>query len=275
MSTGSTPACAACKYQRRKCSPDCPLAPYFPPHQSKQFLNVHRLFGVSNVLRILRQVNPSLKAEAVSSMVIEANIWEWNPIHGCLGLISMLQSQVENLQFELHQTRNQILIIEQSKHISELHSYEPTKSNLNDGERLHVDAQPHIKSCNQSSGFASPVHWDYMDCQKHESTEMHGLHMFDINEADQNIESPSMFHDVTNKKGNKDVEVDVKEIRVVTTYDYHEAQPCNRDVVYSSYHHTPLSSSSSSSTTMNVLKNETMVDLNTPSTTFFSLTRYD
>ncbi|RVW52389.1 hypothetical protein CK203_072095 [Vitis vinifera] len=31
-------ACAACKYQRRKCKPECPLAPFFPSHDKERFL---------------------------------------------------------------------------------------------------------------------------------------------------------------------------------------------------------------------------------------------
>nr|CAD1818355.1 unnamed protein product [Ananas comosus var. bracteatus] len=61
MAKGGTsrPACAACKHQRRKCTADCPLALYFPADQPKQFQNAHRLFGVSNILRILKDLDPS------------------------------------------------------------------------------------------------------------------------------------------------------------------------------------------------------------------------
>ncbi|MCO5581689.1 hypothetical protein L7F22_035578 [Adiantum nelumboides] len=72
--------------------PNYPLAPYFPPDQPKQFLNVHRLFGVSNILRILRQVSPPLKADAIKSIVYEADAWERDHVQGCLGLISFLQN---------------------------------------------------------------------------------------------------------------------------------------------------------------------------------------
>ncbi|MCO5598011.1 hypothetical protein L7F22_052100 [Adiantum nelumboides] len=121
MSSISTQACAACKYQRRKCAPDCPLAPYFPPDHPKQFLNVHRLFGVSNVLRILRQVSPSLKADAIKSIVYEADAWERDPVHGCLGLISLLRNQVEDLQLELARARSQIFFLEHSNQTNSLH----------------------------------------------------------------------------------------------------------------------------------------------------------
>ncbi|KAH7857389.1 hypothetical protein Vadar_012149 [Vaccinium darrowii] len=44
-------SCTACNYQRRQCSPDCPLAPDFPPDQPNTFRKVHRLFGITNVLK--------------------------------------------------------------------------------------------------------------------------------------------------------------------------------------------------------------------------------
>lgn len=123
MSTASTQACAACKYQRRKCSAECPLAPYFPPDQPKQFLNVHRLFGVSNVLRILRQVDPAMKGDTMKSIVYEADAWERDPVHGCLGLITFLQTQVENLRSQLDHTRSQIFLLEHNKHIFNPHQH--------------------------------------------------------------------------------------------------------------------------------------------------------
>lgn len=113
--TSTSQACAACKYQRRKCSPECPLAPYFPPDQPKQFLNVHRLYGVSNTLRILKQVDPSKKNDAMKSIVYEADAWEKDPVHGCFGVISFLQSQVEMLREELQFVRNQLHILQQQQ----------------------------------------------------------------------------------------------------------------------------------------------------------------
>ncbi|XP_057812862.2 LOB domain-containing protein 27 isoform X2 [Cryptomeria japonica] len=110
---GTGQACAACKYQRRKCSPDCPLAPYFPPDQPKQFLNVHKLFGVSNILRILRQVNDTQKSDAMKSIIYQANAREKDPVHGCFGIIVLLHAQVERLKEELEIVRSQLMVCEQ------------------------------------------------------------------------------------------------------------------------------------------------------------------
>nr|CAD1825542.1 unnamed protein product [Ananas comosus var. bracteatus] len=46
--------CAACKHQRRRCSRDCLLSPYFPASLPHKFACVHKIFGASNVARMLQ-----------------------------------------------------------------------------------------------------------------------------------------------------------------------------------------------------------------------------
>ena len=130
--TLGTQACAACKYQRRKCSIDCPLAPYFPPKRSREFLNVHKLFGVSNVLRILKRVHPSTKADTINSIIYEAEAWGRDPIYGCVGIILFLQVQVEHLRLELEFVRNQISLVERNIFIQD-------KSKLYDEQQYYPD----------------------------------------------------------------------------------------------------------------------------------------
>ncbi|KAH7299179.1 hypothetical protein KP509_25G076300 [Ceratopteris richardii] len=105
-----TQACAACKFQRRKCHPECPLAPYFPPDQPRQFMNVHKLYGVSNTLRILKQVDPSKRHDAMKSILYEADARDRDPVHGCYGIITLLQTQAEILREELEYVRLQLRI---------------------------------------------------------------------------------------------------------------------------------------------------------------------
>jgi hypothetical protein len=53
--------CAACKYLRRRCDPDCVLAPYFPASHPQRYACVHHVFGASNVARMLQvRTNPPL-----------------------------------------------------------------------------------------------------------------------------------------------------------------------------------------------------------------------
>ncbi|GAA0172092.1 hypothetical protein LIER_25988 [Lithospermum erythrorhizon] len=45
--------CAACKLLRRRCAQDCPFSPYFSPHEPHKFASVHKVFGASNVSKML------------------------------------------------------------------------------------------------------------------------------------------------------------------------------------------------------------------------------
>ncbi|BFI15987.1 hypothetical protein MPTK1_5g17835 [Marchantia polymorpha subsp. ruderalis] len=57
-SSSSLP-CAACKFLRRKCTAECVFALYFPADQPLKFYYVHRIFGVSNVSKILHDLPES------------------------------------------------------------------------------------------------------------------------------------------------------------------------------------------------------------------------
>jgi len=113
--SGTNTACAACKYQRRKCTPDCPLSPYFPADRPKRFANVHKLFGVSNTLRILKHVDPSKREDTVKSIAYEADTREKDPVHGCLGVITLLQHEVSQLKDELAMAREQLYMLQQQQ----------------------------------------------------------------------------------------------------------------------------------------------------------------
>ncbi|KDP31190.1 hypothetical protein JCGZ_11566 [Jatropha curcas] len=105
---GTSQACAACKYQRRKCSSECPLAPYFPPDQPKMFQNAHKLFGVSNILKIIKDLDAPQKAEAMRSIIYQANIRDRFPVHGCWGIICQLHFQIRQAEEELHAVHAQL-----------------------------------------------------------------------------------------------------------------------------------------------------------------------
>lgn len=56
---GGTSPCASCKLLRRRCAKDCIFAPYFPSDDPHKFAIVHKVFGASNVSKML-QVSISL-----------------------------------------------------------------------------------------------------------------------------------------------------------------------------------------------------------------------
>ncbi|KAJ4972339.1 hypothetical protein NE237_005438 [Protea cynaroides] len=101
--------CAACKLLRRRCAQECPFSPYFSPHEPQKFASVHKVFGASNVSKMLMEVPESLRADAVNSLVYEANVRLRDPVYGCMGAISALQHQVQSLQAELNAVRAEII----------------------------------------------------------------------------------------------------------------------------------------------------------------------
>jgi hypothetical protein len=46
--------CAACKILRRRCVDRCVLAPFFPPTEPHKFATAHRVFGASNIIKLLQ-----------------------------------------------------------------------------------------------------------------------------------------------------------------------------------------------------------------------------
>ncbi|BBN11327.1 protein MpASLBD11 [Marchantia polymorpha subsp. ruderalis] len=96
---GSPPnaACAACKFQRRKCAVDCLLAPWFPPDQPRRFANAHRLFGVANILRLIRE-NRSSVEDLMKSVCFESDTRERDPVNGAYGTLRLLQREAERLE---------------------------------------------------------------------------------------------------------------------------------------------------------------------------------
>ncbi|KAK7332536.1 hypothetical protein VNO80_29289 [Phaseolus coccineus] len=98
---GAASPCAACKLLRRRCAQDCVFAPYFPADEPQKFANVHKVFGASNVNKMLQDLPMHQRGDAVSSMVYEANARVRDPVYGCVGAISSLQQQIDVLQTQL------------------------------------------------------------------------------------------------------------------------------------------------------------------------------
>ncbi|KAB2044548.1 hypothetical protein ES319_D01G098700v1 [Gossypium barbadense] len=98
---GALSPCAACKLLRRRCAADCVFAPYFPADEPQKFASVHKVFGASNVNKMLQELPEHQRHDAVSSMVYEANARVRDPVYGCVGAISSLQRQIDSLQNQL------------------------------------------------------------------------------------------------------------------------------------------------------------------------------
>ncbi|XP_057784502.1 protein ASYMMETRIC LEAVES 2 [Salvia miltiorrhiza] len=107
-SSSTTSPCAACKFLRRKCLPECVFAPYFPPDQPQKFANVHKVFGASNVTKLLNELQPHQREDAVNSLAYEADMRLRDPVYGCVGVISLLQHQLRQLQMDLSCAKSEL-----------------------------------------------------------------------------------------------------------------------------------------------------------------------
>ncbi|CAM8888119.1 unnamed protein product [Rhodiola kirilowii] len=119
---GATP-CAACKLLRRRCSKDeCTFAPYFPADDPVKFATVHKVFGASNVNKMLQDLPEQHRGDAVSSLVYEANARVRDPVYGCVGAISALQQQIHVLQAQLALAQAEVLHLRSSQPAKTLNS---------------------------------------------------------------------------------------------------------------------------------------------------------
>ncbi|KAK7263098.1 hypothetical protein RJT34_30682 [Clitoria ternatea] len=107
MSSSNSP-CAACKFLRRKCTQECVYAPYFPPDNPQRFECVHRVFGASNVAKLLNELSASQREDAVKSLAYEAEARLRDPVFGCVGFISVLQNRLRQMQTELHGAKKEL-----------------------------------------------------------------------------------------------------------------------------------------------------------------------
>ncbi|KAE8686652.1 LOB domain-containing protein 21 [Hibiscus syriacus] len=97
----STSSCAACRLLKRRCIPNCIFAPYFRPDEPKKFAKVHKVFGASNVSKILIEVPKEQREETVNSLAYEAEARLRDPVYGCIGAIALLQRKMIQLQHDL------------------------------------------------------------------------------------------------------------------------------------------------------------------------------
>ena len=93
--TGFGSPCGACKFLRRKCVTGCICAPNFDSEQgAAHFAAVHKVFGASNVSKLLLQIPAHKRLDAVVTICYEAQARLRDPVYGCVAHIFALQQQV-------------------------------------------------------------------------------------------------------------------------------------------------------------------------------------
>ncbi|GMI80892.1 LOB domain-containing protein 21 [Hibiscus trionum] len=106
----STSSCAACKLLKRRCGPNCIFAPYFRSDEPKKFAKVHKVFGASNVSKILIEVPEEQREDTVNSLAYEAEVRLQDPVYGCIGAIALLQRKMVELQHDLTLARARLAL---------------------------------------------------------------------------------------------------------------------------------------------------------------------
>ncbi|KAI3822655.1 hypothetical protein L1987_10250 [Smallanthus sonchifolius] len=102
--------CGACKFMRRRCVDGCIFAPHFSPEQGTAlFAGVHRVFGGSNVSKLLMHLPVHHRQHAVETILYEAQARLSDPVYGCVSVIIGLQQQIATLQIELAMVQNQLI----------------------------------------------------------------------------------------------------------------------------------------------------------------------
>ncbi|WOK96510.1 LOB domain-containing protein 6 [Canna indica] len=157
-----TRPCAACKLLRRKCQPDCALAPYFPPDQPQKFAHVHRVFGASNVTKLLNEVHPHQREDAVNSLAYEADMRLRCPVYGCAGAIFVLQEQLRQLQLDLALANAELSELRQQLAAAVPAGNGPVDFNRPAGFGFnHFDLSPAVSKANRYQG--AMLRGDYDD----------------------------------------------------------------------------------------------------------------
>ncbi|KAK7393429.1 hypothetical protein VNO78_21985 [Psophocarpus tetragonolobus] len=109
VSSGLGSPCGACKFLRRKCAADCIFAPYFCSQQgAARFAAIHKVFGASNVSKLLLRIPDHHRFEAMLTIAYEAQAHITDPVFGCVSHIFALQQQVASLQAQLMQMKAQL-----------------------------------------------------------------------------------------------------------------------------------------------------------------------
>ncbi|KAL6566183.1 LOB domain-containing protein 23 [Orobanche gracilis] len=116
--------CAACKHLRRRCPSDCIFAPYFPANNPRRFAYVHKIYGASNVGKILQDLPVNRRAEAADSLYYEAYCRIKNPVYGCVGMISILHQEIHNAQSQLARIQAEIAALTTQSEVLQQYEYD-------------------------------------------------------------------------------------------------------------------------------------------------------
>ncbi|GLT43830.1 hypothetical protein SLA2020_177600 [Shorea laevis] len=170
--TGQGSSCGACKFLRRKCTSECVFAPYFCYDEAADhFAAVHKVFGASNVSKLLLHLPMHNRSDAALTVAYEALARMQDPIYGCVAHIFALQQQVANLREEIEVLGNQM-----ANHSVGSPSYGSLQATAYSNSKSQFTTQHDTKEtlADQDQQVALPIHPEYkteiqtVECQINE-----------------------------------------------------------------------------------------------------------
>ncbi|KAL0555033.1 hypothetical protein IC582_008964 [Cucumis melo] len=197
-----TAPCGACKFLRRKCINGCIFAPHFASDQgAARFAAVHKVFGASNVSKLLLHIPVSRRNDAVVTISYEAQARLSDPVYGCVSTVLALQQQVASLQAELAAVQAQLInsrlafaAAVQNSQPSQVGVLQPAYSN---NSSISVSASTSTHNAINLSSFAS--NYDLPTETAPSSHHLEPLHFphrpIDEEEDEENSQLPAIFAD--------------------------------------------------------------------------------
>ncbi|XP_021730431.1 LOB domain-containing protein 24-like [Chenopodium quinoa] len=135
----SNSRCAACKYLRKRCPSDCIFSPYFPSNDPKRFENVHKIYGASNIARMLQRIPVHLREDAANCLHYEAHCRVQDPVYGCVKLIYQLQQELNVAQNQLVKAQAEIALL--------LNVYGPPEDYISGPQTSEEDLSYSFENC--------------------------------------------------------------------------------------------------------------------------------
>ncbi|KAI3948023.1 hypothetical protein MKW98_008859 [Papaver atlanticum] len=95
-------SCEACRHLKRSCPSICPLRAVFTPQRSDDLVDVDAFYGVRKFISYKEKLPAGNRRLAAEKMVLEARAWNELPGTGIVGLVNILNLQVQSLTRKLN-----------------------------------------------------------------------------------------------------------------------------------------------------------------------------
>ncbi|KAM7492198.1 hypothetical protein LguiA_035119 [Lonicera macranthoides] len=156
-------ACASCRHQRKKCTEKCVLAPFFPVAKSQEFHAVHKIFGVSNVTKIVSSLNEEDRKKAVDSLVWEAICWQNDPVLGPYGEYQRVSDELMLYKRHCQQHYPQNNHYKMGQNLPNLSGFKGIGMNISDGGNINNNNSGGILNGSSVIGDSCPYNSYSMD----------------------------------------------------------------------------------------------------------------